>query len=174
MRRVVLNISISLDGYIARRDGALDFLHFSSDYSMTEFFRGIDIGIMGRKTLDAAIALNGGRYDGHGLDFYVLSRSPQSRKLKGVTFTNQSPAEVVAAIRKRPGKDIWLAGGGEIAREFLAADLVDEIYLGIVPALLGDGIPLFPAGFPQRDLQLIENKTYSEGLVAMKYRRRAA
>jgi dihydrofolate reductase len=64
---------------------------------------------------------------------YVLSRSPQSRKLKGVTFTSQSPAEVVATIRQRPGKDIWLAGGGDLAREFLAAGLVDEIHLGIIP-----------------------------------------
>lgn len=171
MRKVVLGVGISLDGYIARPDGSLDFLHVKSDYSMAEFFRTIDIGVAGRKTLDAAIALNGGKYDGHGLDFYVFSRSPQARKLKGVTFTSRPPAEVVAEIRSRPGKDIWLAGGGELAREFLAADLVDELYLGIVPALLGEGIPLFPPRFPERKFELIENKTWSKGLIALKYRR---
>jgi dihydrofolate reductase len=62
-------------------------------------------------------------------------------------------------------------GGGELARDFLTADLVDELHLGVVPVLLGEGIPLFPAGFPQRDFALIENKTYSKGLISLKYAR---
>ena len=62
-------------------------------------------------------------------------------------------------------------GGGELARDFLKADLVDELYLGIVPALLGEGIPLFPSGFPQRDFSLVENKTYSKDMIALKYKR---
>ena len=62
-------------------------------------------------------------------------------------------------------------GGGELARDFLKADLVDELYLGIVPVLLGEGIPIFPSGFPQRDFKLIENKIYSKGLIALKYER---
>jgi dihydrofolate reductase len=63
-------------------------------------------------------------------------------------------------------------GGGELAREFLKADLVDELHLGIVPVLLGEGIPLFPSGFPQRDFTLAENRTYSKGLIALRYKRR--
>ena len=63
-------------------------------------------------------------------------------------------------------------GGGELARDFLKADLVDEIHLGIVPALLGDGIPLFPRGFAQLDFSLVENQAYSKGLVMLKYRRK--
>jgi dihydrofolate reductase len=62
-------------------------------------------------------------------------------------------------------------GGGELARTFLNADLVDRLYLGVVPVLLGEGIPLFPSGFPQRDFTLIENKTYSKGLIALTYKR---
>jgi dihydrofolate reductase len=62
-------------------------------------------------------------------------------------------------------------GGGELAREFLKEDLVDEIHLGIIPTWLGEGIPLFPSGFPQRDSSLIENKTYSRGMIALKYGR---
>ena len=57
----------------------------------------------------------------------------------------------------RPGRDIRLVGGGELARDFLEADLVDELYLGVVPVLLREGIPLFPSGFPQRDFSLLEN-----------------
>ena len=62
-------------------------------------------------------------------------------------------------------------GGGELAREFLKADLIDELSLGIVPVLLGEGIPLFPAGFPQRDFALLENKAYSNGLLSLRYER---
>jgi dihydrofolate reductase len=80
-------------------------------------------------------------------------------------------ASFVSKLRKSRGKDIWLMGGGELAREFLNADLVDEIHLGIIPRLLGEGIPLFPSGFPQRDFELIENKSYSQGLVSLKYKR---
>jgi len=62
-------------------------------------------------------------------------------------------------------------GGGELARDFLKADLVDELNLGIVPILLGEGIPLFPGGFPQRNFSLVENKTYSGGMIAIQYKR---
>jgi dihydrofolate reductase len=62
-------------------------------------------------------------------------------------------------------------GGGELAREFLNADLIDELYRGIVPRLIGEGIPLVPSGFRQRDFSLVENRTYSKGMIALKYRR---
>jgi len=77
----------------------------------------------------------------------------------------------VQRLRQRPGKNIWLMGGGELARSFLQADLVDEMYLGVVPVLLGEGLPLFPSGFPQRDFALLENHTYSKGMIALKYKR---
>jgi dihydrofolate reductase len=108
---------------------------------------------------------------GSSMPTYVFSRSKPAGERHGVVFTNESPAALVARLRKRRSKNIWLMGGGELAREFLKADLVDELYLGVVPVLLGEGIPLFPAGFPQRDFALIENKTYSKGLIALKYAR---
>ena len=64
-----------------------------------------------------------------------------------------------------------MMGGGDLARDFLRADLIDELYLGVVPVLIGEGIPLFPSGFPQRDFALLENKSYSRGLIALKYER---
>ncbi len=65
-------------------------------------------------------------------------------------------------------------GGGELARAFLNADLVDRLYLGVVPTLLGEGIPLFPSGFPERNFTLLENKTYSRGLITLTYERARA
>ena len=102
---------------------------------------------------------------------YVFSRSQSSGSRGGVVFVNDSPSDFVARLRQDPGKNILHMGGGELAREFLRADLIDELQLGIVPMLLGEGIPLFPSGFPQRNFNLIENNTYSRGLISLKYQR---
>ena len=171
MRKIILGLGISLDGYVARLNGAVDFLFMPKDYSMGEFFASIDAAIMGRKTYAAALKMGGGGFDSMKIEYYVFSHSLPPGKRDGLTFVNQSPAAFVKEMRKRPGKHIWLMGGGELARDFLKADLVDELYVGVVPVLLGEGIPLFPSGFLQREFSLIENKTYSRGLIALKYKR---
>lgn len=170
MRKVVLGLGISLDGYIARPNGAVDFLFMPKDYSMAPFFRTIDAAIMGRKTYDVALKM-GGSFGDTSMANYVFSRSKPPGKRHGVVFVNQSPAAFIRQLRKSPGKNIWLMGGGELARDFLKADLVDELYLGIVPVVLGRGIPLFPSPFPQRDFKLLENETFSRGMIALKYER---
>jgi len=171
MRKIVLGLGISLDGYIARPDGSVDFLFMPKDYSMAPFFATIDTAIMGRKSLEAGLKMGGGKFDSGGLATYVFSHSQAPGERDGLTFVNRSPAAFVNKLRKRPGKNIWLMGGGELARDFLKADLVDELYIGMVPVLLGEGIPLFPSGFPQRNFSLIENKTYSKGMIALRYQR---
>jgi dihydrofolate reductase len=170
MRNVVLGVGISLDGYIARLDGGVDFLFIPKDYSMGDFLATVDAAIMGRKTFDVALKMGGFR--GASMKNYVFSRSQPAGDREGVVFVNKRPAAFIRELRKRPGKNIWLMGGGELAREFLKADLVDELNLGIVPVLLGEGIPLFPSGFPQRDFTLAENRTYSKGLIGLRYKRR--
>ena len=178
MRKVILSAALTLDGYIARRDGSVDFLqaanHSDPDLlrSMTAFFGTIDTAVMGRKTFDAALEMTGGTYDGHGLATYVMSRSLPPGEREGVTFTDLTPRDLVATLRAYPGKDIFLMGGGETARAFLKDDLVDDLRLGIVPVLLGDGLPLFPAGFPQRDFQLVECRHFANGAAALRYERR--
>jgi dihydrofolate reductase len=171
MRSIVLGLGISIDGYIARPNGAVDFLFMPKDYSMAPFFSTVDTAIMGRKTFGVAMKMGGGSFSGSSMMTYVFWHSSPPGKRNGVTFLDESPDAFIKQVRKRPGKNIWLMGGGELAREFLKADLVDELYLGIVPVLLGAGIPLFPSGFPQRDFSLVENKTYSKGLIVLKYAR---
>ena len=172
MRKVILGLGISLDGYIARPDDAVDFLFMPKDYSMAPFFATIDTALMGRKTFDAAIKMGGGgSFGGSSTATYVFSHSQPPGERNNLVFVNQSPAVFIRKLRKRRGKHIWLMGGGELARDFLKADLVDELYIGIVPVLIGAGIPLFPSGFPERKFALVENKTYSKALVALKYRR---
>jgi hypothetical protein len=100
----------------------------------------------GRKTLDAVVALTGRSYESPVKGpTYVFSRTQPPGERDGVIFTNQSPRAWLSKIRTRPGKHICHMGDGELARSFLEADLIDELFLGVVPTLLGAGLPLFPA-----------------------------
>lgn len=169
MRNIVLGLGISIDGYIARPNGSVDFLFMPPDYSMAPFFQTVDTAIMGRKTYD--ISLSMGDFGSAAMDSYVFSRTLPPGKRNGVTFLNSSPEAFVTDLRSRPGKDIWFMGGGELGHAFLQADLIDELYLGIVPTLIGEGLPLFPPGFPQRNFELTECKSFSQGLVTLRYKR---
>jgi dihydrofolate reductase len=168
-RKVILGVGISLDGYIARPDGAVDFLFMPKDYSMGPFFKTIDTAVLGRKTYEDAKKL-GGSF-GDGMKSYVMSSSLPVGQREGAIFTNETPKALIEKVRKVHGKNIWLMGGGELARSFLRDDLVDELYIGVMPVLIGEGIPLFPTGFPERKFSLVENKTYSRGMIALKYER---
>lgn len=103
MRKVVLGVGISLDGYIARPNGAVDFLFMPKDYSMAEFFRSVDTALMGRKTYDVSVAMGGGSF-GASIAAYVFSRSLPAGERNGVTFVNQNCSGLVARIRKRRAK----------------------------------------------------------------------
>ena len=174
MRKVILDSSISLDGYLARRDGGLDFLKFPKGYAMGALFAGVDILAFGRKTLDATLKQMGGVYKPPPphLPTYVFSQTQPPGAHQGVIFTNEAPRDFVAARRKEAGANILVMGGGELARAFLAADAVDEIHLRVHPVLLGDGIPLFPPGFGERAFRLMESKSYEpDGILDLKYMR---
>lgn len=174
MRKVILSAAITLDGYIARPNGSVDYLAMTKEGSaeMARFFAAIDTIVMGRKTLDVAISMMGGSFQSPvDIPHHVFSRTQPPGERGGVIFTNQTPAAWLKKIRTRPGKHIFHMGGGELARSFLQADLIDELFLAVVPILLGDGLPLFPGGFPQRDFVLVENKTYSKNQISLTYRR---
>jgi dihydrofolate reductase len=174
MRKVILGAAMTLDGYIARPDGSVDYLKMTKEASemMAKFFASIDTIVFGRKTLDVAVALSGGAYQSYiSGPTYVFSRTQPPGERNGVIFTNETPAAWLRKIRARRGKHICHMGGGELARSFLEADLIDELALSVMPILLGGGIPFFPPTFPQRDFVLVENKTYSKNYVGLTYRR---
>jgi len=174
-RKVILGFGISIDGYIARRDGAMDYLAIDKEGEalMADFFAGIDTTIMGRKTAAAVAKLrkSGEIPDTPGMANYVVSRRWKPGKREGFEVVSGSLTALVRKLKRRTGKDIYLGGGGELARSFLQEDLVDELYLGVGPVLLGDGIPGFPGKFPQRDFRLTECKSYSNGSVGLRYER---
>jgi dihydrofolate reductase len=174
-RKVILGLGISLDGYIARRNGDLDFLVIDKEGEalMADFFSKIDTTIMGRKTAVGWMKMreSGEVPETPGMANYVVSRRWKAGQREGFEVVSGSLKAFVRKLKRRPGKDIYLAGGGELARSFLREDLVDELFIGVGPILLGDGIPGFPGKFPQRDFKLTECKSYSNGSVGLRYER---
>ncbi len=137
---------------------------------MAAFFNTIGALVFGRKTLESPLPEGSELPEGHWTT-YVFSHTKPPGERDGVVLVNDSPVEFLSKLRQRPGKNIFHMGGGELARSFLEADLVDELSLGVTPILLGSGIPLFPGGFPRRDFKLVENKTYSTGIIGLRYER---
>ena len=167
MRPIILYIATTLDGYIAGPEGQIDWLFDDQDYGYDDFYQDVDLILMGRKTWDFVASLDEFPYA--GVDCLVFTHNPPATAHPGVTFTSQSPAEVMPALKKNDGGVIWLCGGGELATSFLAAGLVDEMRLFVHPFLLGDGVRLFgkmaePAVF------LPESVTpYESGLIELTY-----
>jgi dihydrofolate reductase len=182
MRKIVLGLGVSLDLYIARKNGALDFLSMDWDYEWNAFFKTIDTVLMGRKTLETVLKMfpkskrgkNPNPYP--GMANYVFSRRKKKCDVEGIELVSGDLKTFVAKLKKKKGKNIWLSGGGELARSFLEQGLIDEISLGVVPVLIGSGIPLFPALKLRKDIQLrlIECVTYKStkeknAMVGLKY-----
>ena len=166
-RRVRLFIAASLDGYIAGPGGGIDWLFHDQDYGYTDFLASVDTVLMGRRSYEASLAFEPWPYP--GMAPWVFTRHPEAFDDPRVTFTARPPADVVARIRKKKGRDLWLLGGGEIVRAFLDAALVDEIVLAIHPIVLGRGIPLFPEGTRRTALRLTGSRAYDSGLVMLTY-----
>jgi len=172
MRKVVLGLGISLDGYNRPpRWSGWTFSHAQGLFDGPVVSPPSIRRSWGRKTYDVALKMGGGGFGNSKIriTFSLFPSLPGERS--GVTFVNESPKSFVEKLREGPGKNVWLMGGGELARDFLKDDVVDELYIGIVPVRIGEGIPLFPSGFPQREFSLLENKSFSKGLIALKYAR---
>ena len=164
MRKIILGLGISLDGYIARKNGAVDWLSMDWDYDWTAFFKTIDAVLMGRKSWDVALEMtppekrNANPYG--AMETYVFSNTLETSGVEGVEIVSGDLKEFVGNLRARDGKNIWLSGGGDLAKSFLNENLVDEIHLGITPHLLGSGLPLFLELEREIPLRLISCKTY--------------
>lgn len=166
-RDVRLFIATSLDGYIAGPKGGIDWLFHDQDYGYTAFARSVDTVLMGRKSYEASLGF--GEWPYPDMAAWVFTRRPEAFDDPRVTFTARPPADVVAGIRKKAGKDLWLLGGGEIVRAFLEAGLVDEMAVAVHPVVLGRGIPLFPEGTRRTALRLTGSRAYGSGLVMLTY-----
>jgi len=176
MRKVIYGVGASLDGYIASPDGSVDWLNRAGekakgeDFGMGAFFKSIDTVLMGRNTYQHALKMGMAKSGYPGMKNYIFSRTIPPGERDGVEFTARNLAELVAKLRKKSGKNIWLCGGGELAREAINAGIVDEIMLGVAPVLIGAGRPTFPPEFPETDVELVECKQYKGDFVGLTYR----
>jgi dihydrofolate reductase len=168
-RRLRLFVASSLDAYLARRDERLDWLFTDADYGYTDFYASVDTLIVGRRTYDVCLTFDVYPYAGKRV--LVMSKSRNGVDQNGAEYTAEEPFELLHRLRATPGADLWLVGGGQTVRSFLAANLVDDIDLFVHPILLGDGRPLFPAGFPETKLRLASTEAYPSGLVRLSYER---
>jgi dihydrofolate reductase len=168
MRRLKLFVAVSLDGYLARQDGSVDWLFTDQDYGMRAFFSSVDTVLIGRKTHDFMVAHGMPAYPGIKNCVFTSARNRDNYGGK-VEYVGADPAGFVAALKQRPGKDIWLCGGGSLATPLLAARAVDDVLLAIHPRILGEGMPLFASGLPELPLTLASHTVYETGLVALHY-----
>jgi len=167
-RRLRYHVAVSLDGFIAGPKGEYDWIVMDPSIDFAALFKEFDTAVMGRKTWQVLTAQGG---DGAmpGLDVVVFSRTLPTATHPGVRIVNDDPCKVVAALKARPGRDIWLYGGGTLFRVLLDGGLVDTVEVAVVPVLLGSGIPLLPPGAATK-LSLADQKTLpASGIVAIAY-----
>jgi len=167
MRRVRFSVATSIDGFIAGPNGENDWIVMDPEMDFGALMGSFDTVLLGRKTYEATKGYGGGGMP--GMRAVVCSRTLKPADCPGVTVTGD-PAGMLAGLKKEPGKDIWLFGGGELFRNLLEQGLVDSVELAVIPVLLGSGIPLLPHPAKQARLKLANHRVYSKtGTVSLEY-----
>src|SRR5690606_13881891 len=173
MRKVILGLAVTLDGYIEGPNGEYDWCFTDQDYGLNELFSRIDTVFIGRKSYKIAQAYaadnNGQLVPGmEPVKTYVFSRTLEKAEDDAVIISVDAMA-VARKIKEQPGKDIWLYGGASLTDALMKEGLVDELWLSVHPILLGAGKPLFRPQESRTHLALLESKTYETGLVSLRY-----
>jgi dihydrofolate reductase len=169
MRKVRYSVAATLDGFIADPDGGYDWIIMDESIDFAAIFTEFDTFVMGRKTWDASaqtefVQMFGGR------EVIVFSNTMKTPPLPGVTIVSTSPAETVRALKQKPGKDIWLFGGGSLFRTLVDARLVDTVEVAIMPVLLSQGVPLLAPGARITGMKLDKCETLPKsGIVMLSY-----
>ena len=177
---VTIHMAASLDGFIARRDGRVDWLETSDSFEngaaltpefVAAFLRTIDCYVMGSRTYETALD-----FEAKGLGWsygdkptFVLSRRTLPKTRSSVEFYAGDLGRLVAERLKPHFRSIWFAGGGAVSAECLRLGLADEVRYSIVPMLIGDGISFFEGLDKDVALHLLEATAYKSGIVALRY-----
>ncbi len=168
MRKLILAVAISLDGFIEGRNGEYDWCFIDKDYDFNEFFKRLDKIFVGRKTYEMSSEMEGGPAGFPKFKEYIFSTTLDKVK-EGATLIRGDIKTEVEKIKKERGKDIWLFGGAGLTTSLMNLGLVDELSLVIYPILLGGGKPLFNNIKDRINLTLVDAKTYSTGVVSLTY-----
>jgi len=169
MRKIVYSVAMSLDGYLAGPNGEADWIVMDPEIDFTGMMARFDTILMGRRTFEAAQAQGGGG-SMPGVSTVVVSRTLRQENHPGLTIIAKDVGGALSRLRAGSGKDIWLFGGGSLFRSLLDLGLVDTIEVGVIPVLLGSGIPLLPARSQRTTLRLVSSKAYkATGTLALEY-----
>jgi dihydrofolate reductase len=172
VRKIIVNIATSADGYVARPDGNLDWLTErpapKGFYGLPEFERSIDAKILGRKTYDRSLQM-GARFSGDAVHYVFSRRAPPASVPPGVHFVTESIRAFAERLRSQDGKNVWLMGGGEIIGSFLDDNAIDEFIIAVMPTFIGEGIPLIAPRHRDVALSLLGVEQFPNGVVQLHY-----
>jgi dihydrofolate reductase len=170
MRKIILGVAVSLDGFIEGPNGEYDWCLTDQDYGMSEFVKSIDAIFYGRKSYEMMLGLEqaGNSNPFAGIRSYVFSNT-RTKPFEGAELVSGDIVEKVKAIRQQPGKNIWLWGGASLVTSFLNAGLIDEMNLAVHPIVLGAGKALFNDIDGRKHFTLKSSEAYSSGLVMLTY-----
>lgn len=174
MKKVKLFIAASIDGYIARPDGSLDWLDRvpnpdQLDFGYYAFYDSVDTLLIGRKTYEEVL--------GFGVDWpypdsktYIISNRDVEIKTENTFQLNEPLKQQIEKLRAEDGKDIWVVGGGVLISGVLDLELIDEMLITIAPVILGEGIPLFPNKPKETQFELTKAESFPTGFVNLTYK----
>lgn len=176
MRKVVLFIAMSLDGFIAGANGGVDWLRGQADDAETEdtysaFVKTVDTTIMGWTTYhQVRTELSPSEWVYGNLMTYVVTHREQA-STENIRFVHESPSELVRRLQNEDGQDIWVCGGASVVQQLMEDGLIDRFHLSIIPTILGSGIRLFGPSPAEARLKLLENRN-SNGIIEVIYENR--
>ena len=168
MRKLVLGLAVSLDGFIEGPNGEYDWCFMDPEYNMMEFIQRFDTVFVGRKTYEMSAGMEGGPEGFPKMKEYIFSTTLDSVKKDAILIKGDIKSEV-EKIKREKGKDIWLFGGAGLTTSLMNLGLVDELSLAVYPVILGAGKPLFNKIKNRIDLTLLNSKSYSSGLISLSY-----
>jgi dihydrofolate reductase len=168
MRRVRYRVAASLDGYIAGPNGEIDWIVHDPGVDFASLYAGIDTVLLGRRTYELTRQPGAPAWPA-GWRLYVFSRTLDAAAHPAVTVVRADAGAAVAALRAEPGRDIWLFGGGSLCASLLAAGVVDQVEVAVMPVLLGRGIPLVAPEAPRSRLALTQSDVSPSGIVSLHY-----
>jgi len=166
MKKVIVYIAQSLDGYISTKDGSvawLDRFNTDADYGFSKFIQGIDTVVQGNTTYQQFKSNYAGKNN------YVFSEKADSLSEKGVVFVKGSIKKFINSLDKGSHKNIWLVGGSNLLSGFLNERIVNELIIFIMPIILKEGIPLFSNIETSPQISLKSIKKYRNGVAVLHY-----
>ena len=173
MRKVIIYIASSSNGFIAKEDGDVGWLDEiphpeNADYGYTDFYKSIDTTLMGNNTYKEVLGFDV-PFPYKGKKNYVFTRDPNLTKDDNVEYVSSEMVSFVKDLKSASGKDIWLVGGGLVNSTLINNNLVDQLILHLMPYAFGQGIPIFAPDLGDTPLKLTDSQVYSSGVVELKY-----